>query len=55
MPADDMYRSFNMGIGLIVACRPGDADRVVAMLAGQGERPRVIGEMVAGERAVTYA
>jgi hypothetical protein len=25
------------------------------MLAGQGERPRVIGEMVAGERVVSYA
>ncbi len=55
VPAEDMYRSFNMGIGLIVACRPADADRVVAMLASQGEDPRVIGEMVAGERTVTYA
>jgi phosphoribosylformylglycinamidine cyclo-ligase len=51
---DDLYRSFNMGIGLIIACRPADADRVVSMLAGQGERPRVIGEMVAGDRTVSY-
>ena len=33
VPVDDMYRSFNMGIGLIVACRAADADRVVAMLS----------------------
>jgi phosphoribosylformylglycinamidine cyclo-ligase len=55
VPADDMYRSFNMGIGLIVACRPADADHVVEMLERQGEQPAVIGEIVAGERAVSYA
>jgi phosphoribosylformylglycinamidine cyclo-ligase len=55
VPTEDMYRSFNMGIGLIVACRPTEGDRVVAMLGSQGERPRVIGEMIAGERAVSYA
>jgi phosphoribosylformylglycinamidine cyclo-ligase len=55
VPTEDMYRSFNMGIGLIVACRPTEGDRVVAMLGSLGERPRVIGEMIAGERAVSYA
>jgi phosphoribosylformylglycinamidine cyclo-ligase len=55
VPADDMYRSFNMGIGLIIACRPGDADPVGAMLRDRGEAPRVIGHLVSGERAVTYA
>jgi phosphoribosylformylglycinamidine cyclo-ligase len=54
VPVDDMYRSFNMGIGLIIACRPADAGRVMAMLATQGESPRVIGELVAGDRIVTY-
>ena len=48
-----MYRSFNMGIGLIVACRAADADRVMAMLDDQGERPRVIGELIAGDRSDT--
>jgi phosphoribosylformylglycinamidine cyclo-ligase len=55
VPIDDMYRSFNMGIGLIVACRPADVDRVVAMLREQGEQPLVIGEMIPGDRTVTYA
>jgi phosphoribosylformylglycinamidine cyclo-ligase len=55
VPTEDMYRSFNMGIGLIVACRPTEGDRVVAMLGSQGERPRVIGEMIAGARTVSYA
>jgi len=53
VPADDMYRSFNMGIGLIVACRPTDADRIMGML--KHESPRIIGELVAGERAVLYS
>ena len=56
VPADDMYRSFNMGIGLIIACRPGDADRVTGALRQRGEScPRVIGELVAGDRTVRYA
>ena len=54
VPDADMFRSFNMGIGLIVACRPADADRVVETLTRQGERPAVIGEIVEGERAVSY-
>jgi phosphoribosylformylglycinamidine cyclo-ligase len=55
VPVDDMYRSFNMGIGLIIACRPGDSGRVAETLRQLGECPRVIGELVAGERAVRYA
>jgi phosphoribosylformylglycinamidine cyclo-ligase len=54
VPVGDMYRSFNMGIGLIIACRAADAGRVVATLEGQGEAPSVIGELGSGERRVTY-
>jgi phosphoribosylformylglycinamidine cyclo-ligase len=54
VPVDDMYRSFNMGIGLIVACRAASASDVMAMLERQGETPRIIGELVPGERAVSY-
>jgi phosphoribosylformylglycinamidine cyclo-ligase len=54
VPIDEMYRAFNMGVGLIVACRQADADRVVARLTGQGEFPRIIGELIPGERAVSY-
>lgn len=54
VPTDDMYRSFNMGIGLIVACRPADVDRVMGLLKSHGELPRAIGQLVAGDRAVCY-
>jgi phosphoribosylformylglycinamidine cyclo-ligase len=54
VPVADMYRSFNMGIGLIIACRPADAARVMTMLEGHGEAPRVVGELIPGERVVSY-
>ena len=55
VPEDDMYRTFNMGIGLIVGCAAADVGRV---LAGLGPvpppGPRVIGEIVPGPREVRY-
>lgn len=56
VPVDDMYRTFNMGIGLIAACRPEHVDDVLASLAGAGEAgARVIGEIAAGKPGVSYA
>jgi len=56
VPIDDMYRTFNMGIGLIVACAPADEARVLERLRAAGEPgAAVIGEMVKGERKVRYA
>ena len=37
VPDDDMLRTFNMGIGLIVVCAPEDAAQVIDDLAGAGE------------------
>jgi phosphoribosylformylglycinamidine cyclo-ligase len=37
VPDDDMLRTFNMGIGLIIACGEDSTDRVLADLAGAGE------------------
>ena len=55
VPADDMYRTFNMGIGLIVGCSAGDVPRVTAVLQEHGEsRVAVIGRLVEGEPGVTY-
>ena len=49
VPTSDMMRTFNMGIGLIVAVAPDQADQAKAALGGS-----VIGEIVPGEREVTY-
>jgi phosphoribosylformylglycinamidine cyclo-ligase len=55
VPVGDMYRTFNMGIGLIAACRAEHTDALLSLLATGGEAgARVIGEVVAGEPRVTY-
>jgi phosphoribosylformylglycinamidine cyclo-ligase len=55
VPMEDMYRTFNMGIGLIAVCRPEHTNALLARLAAGGEAgARVIGEVVAGEPRVTY-
>jgi phosphoribosylaminoimidazole (AIR) synthetase len=50
-----MFRTFNMGIGLIVACAPRDAERVVNAVTLAGEPNAVrIGFVVSGDRSVRY-
>jgi phosphoribosylformylglycinamidine cyclo-ligase len=55
VPEDDMYRTFNMGIGMIVACAADDAERVTVMLQSAGETcVHRIGRIVGGQPGVTY-
>ena len=50
VPLDDMLRTFNMGVGLIIVTAPGKADQLIDELAARGGRDaRVIGEIVAGD------
>jgi phosphoribosylformylglycinamidine cyclo-ligase len=52
---DEMFRTFNMGIGLIIACSPRVADRVVNTLARHGEPNACrLGFVVAGTGSVRY-
>jgi phosphoribosylformylglycinamidine cyclo-ligase len=52
---DEMFRAFNMGVGLVLVCAGRDAQRVVNMLSQAGERNAFrLGFVVAGERAVRY-
>ena len=52
---DEMFRAFNMGVGLIVICGGRDAERVIDMLGRAGEPNAFrMGLVVAGERAVRY-
>jgi phosphoribosylformylglycinamidine cyclo-ligase len=55
VPIDDAYRTFNMGIGLIVACSPEDWQAVLTTFHEHGEpHARVIGRITAGEPGVSY-
>jgi len=56
VPVQDMMRTFNMGIGLIIVTSRDEAEQVIEQLAARGARDaRVIGEIVAGEPpAVSY-
>ena len=55
VPVEDMYRTFNMGIGLVVIVRPQHAQDVLDRFAAAGERrARVIGEMIEGDGRVVY-
>jgi phosphoribosylformylglycinamidine cyclo-ligase len=56
VPLDDMLRTFNMGVGLIIVTAAAKADHVLEELAARGGRDaRAIGEIVAGHGpAVAY-
>lgn len=48
-----MYNTFNMGIGMIVAVDPADADKAMEAIRAAGEVPYAIGSVTAGEKGVT--
>lgn len=43
--ADEMYRTFNMGIGYTLVVSPRRRDAVLAALTAQGEKPVVVGSI----------
>jgi phosphoribosylformylglycinamidine cyclo-ligase len=52
---DDMLRTFNMGIGLIVACANDDATAILQTLQREGETAAaIIGKVRPGRGAVAY-
>lgn len=52
---DEMFRTFNMGIGLILVCAEADADDVLAAVAVAGQSgASVIGRIESGNPGVTY-
>jgi phosphoribosylformylglycinamidine cyclo-ligase len=46
VPEEEMRKTFNLGVGLILIVPPADADRVLAVLKRKRERPFVMGEVV---------
>jgi phosphoribosylformylglycinamidine cyclo-ligase len=54
VPHDDMLRTFNMGIGLIIACADAERQQVIDRLLAAREQPISIGRVVPGDRDVRY-
>jgi phosphoribosylformylglycinamidine cyclo-ligase len=50
----DMFRTFNMGIGMIAIVRENDADEALRVLAEAGEQAQIIGRIVQGDRDVRF-
>jgi len=51
----EMFRAFNMGIGLVLVVAREQADHCRALLASLGETAWIIGEVQAGSRGIEYA
>ena len=49
VPHREMFNIFNMGIGMVIAVAPSDVEKAVETLRAQGEDPKIIGTIVAGE------
>lgn len=49
---DMMYHTYNMGIGMVVAVDPADADKAMAAMQAAGETGYLIGRVEAGEKGV---
>ena len=48
-----MYNTYNMGVGMILAVDPTQADAAVKALNAAGEKAFIVGETVSGEKSVT--
>ena len=46
---DEMFRTFNMGIGMLLIVSPGASEQVETSLRDRGETFYRVGELVAGE------
>ena len=55
VPDDDMMRTFNMGIGMVLVVPAKKFKKVHTILERVGEKGYTIGRIVKGDRKVTYA
>ena len=48
----EMYRTFNMGVGMVIVCAPGDVESIKTHFRERGDECFQIGEVIAGQREV---
>lgn len=51
---EEAYKTFNMGIGMVLVVKPDDADSVMKVLKDAGEDAKIIGNIVKGNGEVEY-
>lgn len=51
---DEMYKTFNMGIGFVIVVNNRDAQKVIRRLKNLGENAYIIGEVSKGRKGVKY-
>jgi phosphoribosylformylglycinamidine cyclo-ligase len=47
-----MYNTYNMGLGMVLAIDPADADRAIAAIESAGDKAYVVGSTKAGEKGI---
>lgn len=47
-----MYNTYNMGLGMVLAVAPSDADTVMEAIRAAGEVPYLVGKIEDGEKGV---
>lgn len=52
VPVEEMFRTFNMGIGFIIAVAPLQLDNALKCLRAKGEKPIMIGKITAAQTKV---
>ena len=53
VPRDEMYRVFNMGIGMVIVVARAQVLPVLKTLSRLGEKPSVVGQVVRGAGEVS--
>jgi len=48
-----MYNTYNMGLGMLLALDPADAEKAVRAIESAGEKAYIVGKCEAGEKGVT--
>lgn len=47
-----MYNTFNMGLGMVLAVEPKDADKAIAAIEAAGQKAFVVGSCISGKKGV---
>ncbi|MNP76223.1 Phosphoribosylformylglycinamidine cyclo-ligase [compost metagenome] len=51
---NDMFRTFNMGIGMVLIVPEAEAEKALKLAEEHGEKAYRLGRVTAGEKIVTF-